>query len=77
VLSVISYADEEDAVRIANDTSYGLQAYELSGGVCAVKVTGGAPDHRDTFLTPEQRDAGGMMCVCVSRATTDTLTLDL
>lgn len=27
VLSVISYRDEEEAIRIANDTSYGLQAY--------------------------------------------------
>lgn len=27
VLSVIPYRDEEDAIRIANDTSYGLQAY--------------------------------------------------
>jgi aldehyde dehydrogenase (NAD+) len=27
VLSVIAYKDEEDAIRIANDTSYGLQAY--------------------------------------------------
>lgn len=27
VLSVLTYRDEEDAIRIANDTSYGLQAY--------------------------------------------------
>src|SRR5580698_4534260 len=27
VLSVISYEDEEDAIRIANDTEYGLHAY--------------------------------------------------
>lgn len=30
VLSVIPYADEDEAVRIANDTDYGLQAYVLS-----------------------------------------------
>jgi aldehyde dehydrogenase (NAD+) len=30
VLSVISYEDEEDAIRIANDTEYGLHAY-ISG----------------------------------------------
>ncbi len=30
VLSVLSYADEEDAVRIANDTVYGLAAYVQS-----------------------------------------------
>jgi aldehyde dehydrogenase (NAD+) len=27
VLSVITYQDEEDAIRIANDTEYGLHAY--------------------------------------------------
>lgn len=30
VLSVISYKDEEDAINIANDTDYGLQAYVSS-----------------------------------------------
>jgi aldehyde dehydrogenase (NAD+) len=30
VLSVIGYANEEDAIAIANDTSYGLQSYVLS-----------------------------------------------
>jgi aldehyde dehydrogenase (NAD+) len=30
VLSVIAYDDEEDAVRIANDSPYGLQAYVFS-----------------------------------------------
>ena len=30
VLSVLSYSDEEDAVRIANDTVYGLAAYVQS-----------------------------------------------
>ncbi len=31
VLSIIPYADEAEAVAIANDTVYGLQAYVLSG----------------------------------------------
>ena len=30
VLSIITYRDEEEAIAIANDTSYGLQAYVLS-----------------------------------------------
>ena len=33
VLSVLSYADEEDAIRIANDTVYGLAAYVQSGDI--------------------------------------------
>jgi aldehyde dehydrogenase (NAD+) len=31
VLSILGYADEEDAVRIANDTVYGLSGYVSSG----------------------------------------------
>ncbi len=31
VLSIIPYADEEEAIAIANDTVYGLQAYVLAG----------------------------------------------
>jgi aldehyde dehydrogenase (NAD+) len=30
VLSVIPYRDDDEAVAIANDTSYGLQAYVMS-----------------------------------------------
>ena len=30
VLSIIAYDDEEEAIAIANDTSYGLQAYVFS-----------------------------------------------
>ncbi|GGP27151.1 aldehyde dehydrogenase family protein [Silvimonas amylolytica] len=33
VLSIITYKTEEDAIRIANDTLYGLQAYVLSSDV--------------------------------------------
>ena len=31
VLSIIGYEDEDDAVRIANDTNYGLSGYVSSG----------------------------------------------
>jgi aldehyde dehydrogenase (NAD+) len=31
VLSIIPYADDDEAIAIANDTIYGLQAYVLSG----------------------------------------------
>jgi aldehyde dehydrogenase (NAD+) len=37
VLSVLSYADEEDAIRIANDTVYGLAAYVQSRDIEAAR----------------------------------------
>ncbi|UPG87129.1 aldehyde dehydrogenase family protein [Luteibacter aegosomatis] len=33
VLSIIAYDDEEDAIAIANDTTYGLQAYVMSSDI--------------------------------------------
>ena len=49
-------------------------------GVCGTCLTGvleGAPDHRDVFLTDEERAAGDKMLPCVSRARSDLLVLDL
>lgn len=46
-------------------------------GSCAQRVLSGAVDHRDTLLSPEQRDLGQML-VCVSRAAAgERLVLDL
>ena len=46
-------------------------------GTCATKVLEGMPEHRDSALTPEEREQAGLMCVCVSRALTPRLALDL
>jgi ferredoxin-NADP reductase len=46
-------------------------------GTCETRVLRGVPDHRDTVLTDEEREAGEIMMVCVSRATGDELVLDL
>jgi aldehyde dehydrogenase (NAD+) len=37
VLSIIPYADDEEAIAIANDTVYGLQAYVLSGDIARAR----------------------------------------
>ncbi|QEC49766.1 oxidoreductase [Baekduia soli] len=46
-------------------------------GTCETEVLDGEPDHRDSFLTDEDREYGGTMMICCSRALTPTLTLDL
>jgi len=38
VLSIISYEDEDDAIRIANDTVYGLAAYVQSGDLAHARA---------------------------------------
>jgi hypothetical protein len=40
-------------------------------------VLAGTPDHRDSLLTDEERAAGDVMMICVSRARSDRLVLDL
>ncbi len=44
---------------------------------CAVKVVSGAVDHRDAALTDLEREQAGLICICVSRASSPELTLDL
>ncbi|MFC4946663.1 PDR/VanB family oxidoreductase [Pseudonocardia sp. GCM10023141] len=46
-------------------------------GTCETRVLRGTPEHRDTVLTDEERASNEIMMICVSRARTDGLTLDL
>lgn len=46
-------------------------------GACETRVLGGCPDHRDAVLSPAERAAGNVMMICVSRAKSETLVLDL
>ena len=46
-------------------------------GTCETPALEGVPDHRDSVLDKEQRPAGDCMMICVSRACTPHLVLDL
>ncbi len=46
-------------------------------GMCETRVLDGVVDHRDMLLTEAERARNNIMMVCVSRARTATLTLDL
>ncbi len=46
-------------------------------GTCETAVLGGKPDHRDSLLTDDEREAGDTMMICVSRACSARLILDL
>ena len=55
-------------------------AYSCEEGVCGaceVKVLAGQVEHRDTVLTPGQRQRGESMMICCSRGLGDSLVLDL
>ncbi|BCF96963.1 ferredoxin [Paraburkholderia sp. PGU19] len=46
-------------------------------GMCETRVLEGTPDHRDMLLTGSERQRNNVMMVCVSRALTPTITLDM
>ncbi|GGZ51312.1 putative oxidoreductase [Streptomyces inusitatus] len=46
-------------------------------GTCETRVLEGEPDHRDDILTAEQRTAGDRMYLCVSRARSQRLVLNV
>ena len=65
-----------DAVRAAGiDAPYACRVGTCR--TCAVKVISGEPDHRDRALTEADRGGGRLMCICVSRARSPELVLDL
>lgn len=46
-------------------------------GICQTQVISGVPDHRDVILTDEERASNSVMQICVSRAKSARLVLDL
>ncbi|MFZ5733105.1 MAG: PDR/VanB family oxidoreductase [Pseudomonadota bacterium] len=62
---------EADGMKLPFSCREGLCA------TCETAVLAGAPDHRDQILTPQEKRAGKSMMICVSRAKTPAITLDL
>ncbi|MFH8981901.1 PDR/VanB family oxidoreductase [Streptomyces varsoviensis] len=46
-------------------------------GTCETRVLEGEPEHRDDILSEEEREKGDRMFICVSRARTPQLVLDI
>jgi ferredoxin-NADP reductase len=46
-------------------------------GTCETVVLDGVPEHRDDFLSDEERDSNETMMICVGRSKTSLLVLDL
>jgi ferredoxin-NADP reductase len=84
----VELAETGLTVRVPEDRSV-LEAVEDAGvqvlsscregtcGTCETPVLDGVPDHRDSLLTDEERASGEMMMICVSRARTPRLVLEL
>jgi vanillate O-demethylase ferredoxin subunit len=46
-------------------------------GICQCRVISGIPDHRDVILSDDERASNAVMQICVSRAKSERLVLDL
>ncbi|MEV5302947.1 MULTISPECIES: PDR/VanB family oxidoreductase [Amycolatopsis methanolica group] len=46
-------------------------------GTCETVVLEGEPDHRDSYLTPQEKESGEVIMPCCSRSCSKTLILDL
>ncbi|KGJ87500.1 2Fe-2S iron-sulfur cluster-binding protein [Thalassotalea sp. ND16A] len=65
-----------DAMLDANIAApYSCKAGECK--TCAVKILEGTPKHLDNALSVAEQEQQGLMCPCVSRATSSHLTLDI
>ena len=62
-------------IEEAVDPLYDCQRGEC--GICQVAVLEGEPDHRDQILSDAERAENKVMQICVSRAKTSRLVLDL
>ncbi|MFV0287426.1 MAG: PDR/VanB family oxidoreductase [Demequina sp.] len=68
--SVLSAVEEAGALVLSSCT-------EGTCGTCETPVLEGVVDHRDSILTPAERERHDVMYVCVSRAACPRLVLDL
>ena len=70
---------EQSILNALQDAGYEVP-FSCSQGVCGTcltRVIEGVPDHKDSYLTPEEQAANDQFTPCCSRAKTARLVLDL
>lgn len=65
------------AALIAAGIPVALSCEEGVCGTCICDVLDGEPDHRDAFLTDDEKDSGELIALCCSRAKSKKLVLDI
>lgn len=76
---VVRVERDETVVQALADAGIAVQTSCEQGvcGTCLVRVLEGEPDHRDMYLSPEERAANDQFLPCCSRAKSPLLMLDL
>ncbi|WP_018178658.1 2Fe-2S iron-sulfur cluster-binding protein [Jongsikchunia kroppenstedtii] len=67
-------------LQVLTDAGVEVDSFCRNGicGTCEQNLVSGEPEHRDSFLTADERAAGQRIMICVSRARPgETLVLDL
>jgi cytochrome P450/ferredoxin-NADP reductase len=75
----LSVPPEKSILTVIEEAGIGVLSSCLEGtcGTCETPVLDGVPDHRDSVLDQDAREANDCMMICVSRASTPRLVLDL
>ena len=76
---VIAVAANQSVAHALLDSGFDLPLSCEQGvcGTCVTRVLAGVPDHRDLYLTDDERARNDCFMPCCSRATTSRLVLDL
>lgn len=75
----VTVSPEESILAAVEQAGIGVRSSCEEGtcGTCETRVLAGVPDHRDSVLDEDEREAGNCMMICVSRSCTPRLVLDL
>ncbi len=76
---VLHVGPDDSALDVVREVvrNHPYSCHEGTCGSCEVTVLSGAIDHRDDVLSEEEREANDVMMLCVSRAHSDRLVIDL
>jgi vanillate O-demethylase ferredoxin subunit len=76
---VITVQKDQTIVKALGDAGIEVMVSCEQGvcGTCLTRVRSGTPDHRDSYLTPEEQAANDQMLLCCSRAKSPRLVLEL
>ena len=75
----LSVPAEKSILEVVRDAGVGVlsSCEEGTCGTCETAVLAGEPDHRDSLLDEDERAENTCMMICVSRALSERLVLDL
>jgi tetrachlorobenzoquinone reductase len=76
---VVHVGPDDNALDVVREVvrNHPYSCHEGMCGSCEVSVLSGKVDHRDDVLSDEERAANDVMMLCVSRALSDRLVIDL